>query len=291
MTQDASSRPLTGAFVAVTGGGRGIGKAIAKTLLDVGASVVIGDVDIEAAVWAANELGARRDSARIAALPLDVADRASFAAFLDDAEDRYGPLDALVNNAGIAPTGMLLDEADDMIDRVIDTNLKGVIIGSKLAGARFARRGSGSIINMASLAGVSAYPGLATYCATKHGVVGFSDAFNRELGDQGVSVTAVLPGLVPTELSAGANVPKWVRAASTVQPGKVADAVVAVLLSDRPEPRIAVPARLGAILKLVSITPDLVRTRLEHFMGVDTIYAQPEPTARESYRRRITDGA
>ena len=97
-----------------------------------------------------------------------------------------------------------------------------MITGSRLAARRFADRGSGVIINVASLAGVTGIPGLATYCATKHAVIGFSEALAAEMRNHGVAVTVVLPGVVRTELSAGASWPKWMQPVATVDPEDVA---------------------------------------------------------------------
>ena len=117
--------------------------------------------------------GARR---RHVALPLDVTDRASFAKFLDEAERQLGPVDVVINNAGIMPVTALVDESDDSIKRQLDINIYGVIVGTQLAIERMRPRGSGHIVNIASQAGKTAIPGIATYSGTKHAVVGISEA-------------------------------------------------------------------------------------------------------------------
>jgi NAD(P)-dependent dehydrogenase (short-subunit alcohol dehydrogenase family) len=160
-------RSLAGQVVAITGGGRGIGRATATALLGHGARVAIGDIESDLAERTAQELG----GAAIG-LPLDVTDRASFAAFLDQVEDRLGPLEVLINNAGIMPIGPFAEETDATADRMIDINLRGLIYGSKLALERFLPRHRGHLVQIASAAGKFGFSGGATYCATKHAVVG-----------------------------------------------------------------------------------------------------------------------
>jgi NAD(P)-dependent dehydrogenase (short-subunit alcohol dehydrogenase family) len=273
----------SGQMVAITGGARGIGRATAAAFLRAGARVALGDIDADLVVRTAVEL-AEATGGVVRGLPLDVTDRTSFASFLDAAEDRFGALDVLVNNAGIMPTGSFTEETDDMTDRMVAINLSGVLHGSKLAANRMAGRG-GHIVNVASLAGVSAFPGLATYCATKHAVVGFSEALHIELADNGIGVTAVLPGVVHTELSAGHSTPKWIRPIAEVEPDDVAAAIVAAVGSHRT--RVAVPRTLGAMLTIASGLPANVRHRLSHAAHFDTAFTHVDPAARETYHRRL----
>jgi NAD(P)-dependent dehydrogenase (short-subunit alcohol dehydrogenase family) len=126
-----------GTVVAITGGARGIGRATAAAFVAAGAHVAIGDLD------AYGETAADLGPPAVG-LPLDVTDRTSFRAFLDAAESELGPLDVLVNNAGIMPSGPFLDEDDAMTDRVLDVNLRGVLIGCKLAGRGSPRAAGGT---------------------------------------------------------------------------------------------------------------------------------------------------
>ena len=164
-------RSLTGKVVAITGGARGIGKATAAALVRKGCRVAIGDLDLALAEQTAAALGGGT-----VALPLDVTDRASFAAFLDEAERQLGPLDVLVNNAGIMPVTPFVEESEDSVRRQIDINLHGVITGTQMAIERMSPRHRGHIVNIASQAGKAGVPGIATYSATKHAVVGLSEA-------------------------------------------------------------------------------------------------------------------
>lgn len=275
-----SASSLDGRVVAITGGARGIGRAAAAAFLTAGAKVAIGDLDAELVARTAAEFGGS-----VVGLPLDVTDPSSFAAFLDAAEAAHGPLDVLVNNAGIMPTGLFADEDPAMTERILGINLGGVITGSRLATARFVARGQGHLVNIASLAGVSGFPGLATYCASKHAVVGFTESLHRELEPLGVGVTAVLPGVVRTELSAGANTPRWTEALTTVDPEEVAEAIVRAVGSHRP--LVTVPRRMGVTLKAMNLLPYRARGLAEKATGASTAYTQADPVAREAYNERL----
>ena len=139
------------------------------------------------------------------ALPLDVTDRASFAAFLDGAEEQLGPLDVLVNNAGIMQIGRFIDEDDLTARRMVDINIHGVILGMKLALERMIPRDRGHIVNISSQAGKFGAPGGATYSATKHAVVGLTEAVRGELRLMGahIDLSYVMPFVVNTELGSG----------------------------------------------------------------------------------------
>lgn len=276
---------LTGKVVAITGGARGIGRCTAEAFLARGAKVVIGDVDVELVEKTAAELAATQ-GAEVAGLPLDVTDRASFAAFLDRTEELFGPLDVLVNNAGIMPTGLYADESDAMTDRMIDINVNGVLIGSKLAARRFLDRGRGHLVNVASLAGVNPAAALATYCGTKHFVLGFTESLHRELAEHGVGVTAVLPGVVRTELSAGAKVPGWAEGLSTVDPEDIAATIVEVVGTQKM--RAICPKALGATIKVSSLLPERGRLGFERLTKFDQAFTQADPATRAKYHARIT---
>ena len=153
-TMSKTPRSLSGKVAVVTGGARGIGQALARALAREGVVVAIGDLDASAAEAAAAELG----NGSIG-LALDVTDRPGFTAFLDEVEQRLGPIDILVNNAGIMMVTPLDEEDDASISRQLEINLRAVIHGTQEAMRRMKPRGTGHIVNIASLAGRAAAPG------------------------------------------------------------------------------------------------------------------------------------
>lgn len=268
-------RQLSGMVVAITGGARGIGKATAAALVRRGARVAIGDLDAELAAATAAELGGGT-----IATPLDVTDRDSFVAFLDEAERQLGPLDAIVNNAGIMPVTPFEEEGDESILRQVDINLHGVITGTQLAIARMRPRGGGHIVNIASQAGKAGIPGIATYSATKHGVVGLSEAVRAELRDTGIDVSCVMPTVVNTELTAGVG-QKMIR---PVEVDEVAEAIADAL--EAPRFDVFIPRANGAIFKFTSMLPRPAREWLGRAMGIDKLMTQVDHEARHRYEQR-----
>ena len=270
------ARSLQGKVVAITGGARGIGKATAKALAGRGAQVAIGDLDKPLAEEAAAELGTAA-----VGLELDVTRRDSFADFLDQVSERLGPLDVLVNNAGIMPIGAFVDEDDATAQRMIDINVHGVIYGMKLAIPGMRTRGRGHIVNLASQAGKAGLPGGATYCATKHAVVGLSEAVRAELRDSGIEVSVVMPAVVDTEL--GKGLPDT-RGLKKLAPEEVADAIVKAL--EFPKFDVWVPASSAVIDKLMHPLPRRAREAFGRFMKADRVLAEPNRAERAAYEER-----
>jgi NAD(P)-dependent dehydrogenase (short-subunit alcohol dehydrogenase family) len=272
-------RSLAGKVVAITGGARGIGRATAQALVREGARVAIGDIDRSAAERTGAELG-------ILGLPLDVTDHAGFTVFLDEVERRLGPLDVLVNNAGIMPITPLVDETADSIARQLEINLHAVIHGTQDAARRMQPRGTGHIVNIASLAGRLGVPNMATYCATKHGVVGFSEAMHLELRGSGVEVTAVMPYFARTELATGmANA----RGQRFVTPEEVADATVSALR--RPRFDVYVPRSSGVLAQLGNALPQRPREALRRLLRTDDVAVKADFKARAAYEQRAAASA
>lgn len=269
-------RSLHGKVVAITGGARGIGKATAGALVREGARIAIGDLDRALCEGTAAELGGDT-----LALELDVTRRDSFAAFLDQVEERLGSLDVLINNAGIMPLGRFADEDDLTAQRMVDINLHGVLYGMKLALARMERRGSGHVVNIASQAGKAGLPGGATYAATKHAVVGLSEAVRAEMRDTGVDVSWVMPNVVNTEL--GSGLAKGL-AVKFIEPEDVADAIVAELKQPRFE--VWVPRSSGVIFRLVNPLPRRLREAIARALGADKVLAKADPSVRAGYEDR-----
>jgi NADP-dependent 3-hydroxy acid dehydrogenase YdfG len=270
-------RSLAGAVVAITGGARGIGRATAEALVAHGAHVAIGDIEAPLAEQAARELGAGTIG-----LPLDVTERGSFDGFLRQVEERLGPLDVLINNAGIMPIGPFVKESDATAARLVDVNLHGVILGSKLALARFLARGCGHLVNIASTAGKAGFPGGATYCATKHAVVGLSEAIRAEVRGTRIQVSVVMPVVVKTELGSGLPQP---RAFKAVGPEEVAAAIVGALQFPRFD--VFVPASVGRMFWAMSLLPRSARDVVARALRADRVLMSPDHLARADYEARI----
>ena len=274
-------RSLDGQVVAITGGGRGIGRATAAALIARGARVAIGDLDAPLAEKTASELGSG-----MIGLPLDVTDRASFSAFLDEVERQLGPLDVLVNNAGIMPVGPFVAESDASAERLVDINVHGVILGSKLAIERFMPRGRGHIVQLASIAGKEGFPGGVTYCATKHAVVGLTEALRAELRGTGIELHQVLPIGVNTELYSGVSA---ARGFPTAEPAEVASTIVELLQTGKFE--LYVPRQVGAITRMQALMPRRLAEAIIRFTKGDQLLLSADPVAREAYEARINGSA
>jgi NAD(P)-dependent dehydrogenase (short-subunit alcohol dehydrogenase family) len=274
-------RSLNGRVVAITGGGRGIGLAIARALAARGARVAVGDLDRASAEQAASELGAGAFG-----LALDVTDHPGFTAFLDEVERRLGPLDVLVNNAGIMAVTPLVEESGASIARQLDLNLHAVIHGTQEAMRRMVPRRTGHIVNVASLAGRSGFPMLATYCASKHGVVGLSEAVRSELRGTGVEVSVVMPGIVRTELSTGLGEARGVK---TLTPEDVAADVVAAL--EVPRFDVFVPRMGGALIQFGALLPRRLRERIARLIHADQALLETDRAARAGYEARAAGSA
>ena len=275
------ARALEGKVVAITGGARGIGLAAAAALRRHGARVAIGDIDETTAREAGDELGLGYAGF------LDVTDPDSFAGFVDTVEDFLGPIDVLVNNAGILPVGRLVDEPDALTQRALAVNVYGVIVGTKLAARRMLRRRRGHIINVASVNAETPSAGLATYCATKHAVLGFTNSMRAEHRRSGVMYSAVLPTMTNTEMTAGLAPARGLRNPEATE---VADAIVALIA--KPRRRITVTRAAGAVLIIQRILPGAVADALRRAIGLDDLFTERVDVAkRRSYEQRVRGGA
>ena len=188
---------LEGKVAAVTGAGSGIGLAIAHGLAAFGARVVVSDV----APGAAEAATAGLAPDRVLALGCDVTDASALEGLVDAAVRRFGRLDVLVNNAGVSAVAPAESTSREVVDRMIDVNLKGTIWGCQAAGRHFIAQGSGgSIVNVASIAGVVADPGSAPYAAAKGGVVQLTRTLAVEWGRHAIRVNAIGPNYTRTPL-------------------------------------------------------------------------------------------
>ncbi len=268
-------RSLGGKVVAITGGARGIGKATATALVRKGCRVAIGDLDLGLAEQTAAGLGGGT-----VALGLDVTDRGSFTRFLEETERQLGPVDVVVNNAGIMPVTALVDESDDSIHRQLDINVYGVIVGTQLAIERMRPRGGGHIVNIASQAGKTAIPGIATYSGTKHAVVGICESVRAELRGSGVEVHCVMPTVVNTELTAGVG-QKLIK---PVEAEDVADEIVEALEVGRFD--VFVPRYNAVMTRFAALMPRRVNEAIARLMKADKLMFEVDHAARRAYEER-----
>lgn len=274
-------KSVAGKVVAITGGARGIGKCTAQALIRRGARVAIGDIHLDLAEQTASELGGN-----CVAFELDVTDRDSFSRFLDGAEKELGPIDVLINNAGIMPVGPFVEETDETAKTMIDINLHGVIFGSKLALERMLPRGSGHIVNIASQAGKAGLPGGATYCATKHAVVGLSEAIRLENVDKGIEVSCVMPAVVNTELGSGLTDTRGVK---KLEPEEVAEAIVEAIETNRFD--VWVPKSSAGISVILNLVPRSGREAIARLMKADKVLAEVDEQERAAYEDRAAKSA
>jgi NADP-dependent 3-hydroxy acid dehydrogenase YdfG len=271
-------RILAGQAAAISGAARGIGRVTAEAFLRQGMKVAIGDVDLAAAERTAAELGPRT-----VALPLDVTEHASFAAFVAATERELGPLDVLVNNAGIMPIGPLLDEDDATTRRILDINVLGVINGLKVALPGMTARGRGHVLNIASQAGKYGLPGGATYCASKAAVINLSRAVRKELRGSGVEISVISPVAVNTELGLGLAEPRQ-RQFRKIEPADVAEAIVQTL--HEPVFDVHVPGNLKLSERLSALAPLRVQESISRISGADAVLSQVNAGARADYELR-----
>jgi NADP-dependent 3-hydroxy acid dehydrogenase YdfG len=273
-------RILAGQTAAITGAARGIGKATAQALLRQGMKVAVGDVDLAAAQQTAKELGPST-----VALALDVTDRASFTEFLDKTEEQLGPIDVLVNNAGIMQIGRFIDEDDLTARRMVDINIHGVILGTKLALERMVPRDRGHIVNISSQAGKYGSPGGATYSATKHAVVGLTEAVRGELHLMGahIDISYVMPFVVNTELGSGLG---EARGLKSLQPTDVADAIVEALQTGTVD--VWVPKSAKRTNALGVLLPRTLSEGMARALKADKVLAGADAGARRGYELRAS---
>lgn len=270
--------PLEGKVVAITGGAGGISSDVARALARGGARIAIGDIDADAAHAVAKNLPT--PGGDHLGLPIDVTDAESTANFLARAEEALGPVDILILGAGVMWVGRYDAEPDEVTDAQVGVNLLGVIRGVKAAAPTMARRGGGHIIAIASAASVLSPPGEATYAATKHGVLGYLKAVREELRGTGVKISAIMPGVVDTELAVGTAT----GAAKLLAPREVTKAVVRTIAV--PKFQVTVPGFVGPLNAVIGLLPEPVQDLMYRLMVPNQV-KRADPRAREEYESRI----
>lgn len=257
---DRSAMNLDGKLVLVTGAGSGIGRATAAAFARKGARLVVCDVSAARLQEVADELGGQCAMSRV----VDVGDRAAMTAFADEVH-RLGALDVLVNNAGVAVGGGILDTPLDSWDWLLRVNLHGVIHGCHLFAPRMVERRSGHIVNLSSIFGYFAPPSVIAYVTSKFAVLGMSMSMRAELAPFGVGVTAMCPGLIKTNIVEGSRIAgslspardkvAGIFARRGSPPERVADAILSAVEHNRAVVPVAPEA--WAMWGLVRLAPSL----------------------------------
>lgn len=216
----------------ITGAAQGIGFAIAQLFVDEGARVVIGDVNAEAAEKAAVELGGTE---RAIGVRCDVTVSDDVDALLEAAADAFGPVDVMVNNAGITRDATMRNMTEEQFDQVINVHLKGTWNGTRKAAAIMRERKSGAIVNLSSLSGKVGMVGQTNYSAAKAGVVGMTKAAAKEMAHHGVRVNAIQPGLIRSAMTEAMPQKAWDQKMAEIPMGRAGEvsevATVALFLA------------------------------------------------------------
>jgi 3-oxoacyl-[acyl-carrier protein] reductase len=222
---------MKGKVAVVTGGSRGIGRAICIALAKRGATVVACARSEAALQELAAESKQREWPGLIDPRPLDVTDRPAIDPFVDAVSDKYGRIDILVNNAGITRDGLVMSMDDDQFDDVLTTNLRAVFWLTRAVSRLMVRKRYGRIINIGSVSGVMGNAGQANYAASKAGLIGFTKTLAKEFGKRKITCNLVAPGFIATDMTASlpetlkASVKDWVPLGRFGEVDEVAEAV------------------------------------------------------------------
>lgn len=270
---------MESAIALVTGGARGIGLSIAQRLAREGVRVVIADLDGEAAARAAREIGSGAQG-----FALDVAEFDEYLRVVTEVEETIGPIDIVVNNAGIMPVGPLLGELRGVAEATMRVNFWSHYISYQVLAPRMIARGRGHFINVTSAAGAIHSPGLASYVASKHAATGFARSAREELVGTGVTISTVMPAAVRTQLVDGIPF-KWWEKLGIIPPEWVArDAVRTV--RNRPAV-VGSPRGTVLALRLQHLVPEWLWLLGRRVVNADRTVGPVDRRARSEYDGRI----
>ncbi|HVK28622.1 MAG TPA: SDR family oxidoreductase [Nocardioides sp.] len=278
MSASTGVRSLGGKRIAITGAGRGIGRATAEELHRRGALVAIGDIDVDAAKDAATAIGTD-----VTAHHIDVTDSASFASFLADARQAMGGLDVLINNAGVMPIGHFLDIDEATVRRAAEINLLGPTLGMRAALPDMIAQGHGHVVNVASVAGKAAVPGGLYYCSHKAGVIALTEGARLEFGGRGIDFTCVMPSFTNTDLIAGTKGTKFLK---NVEPEDVAKGIAEAI--EHKHKDVYLPKSLRQITFTQTLTGRRLRDFLNRRLGAYDTFLDIDQAGRAAYNDRIS---
>jgi short-subunit dehydrogenase len=247
-------KDIGGRTVVITGASRGLGRAIAQTLFDHGMKVVISARSADDLAEAQRQMD--RGGTRSLAVPADVTKAADRVALLEAARAKFGPVDVLVNNAGTDHPEFFAEADFGRVERMIDLNVVALMAMTQLVLPDMIQRGSGHIVNIASVAGLAPVPYAAVYSATKHAVIGFSQSIRYEVAEHGVGVSVVCPGFVRDAGLYHQNSASDDKKQPTVSPEEVGDAVVSAITADRGRVVVS-PAAVKLAPLLTAVSPGL----------------------------------
>lgn len=244
------NKRYVGKVIMITGAGAGLGRAVALRLAEEGAALSLIDLTMDTLEETRKQVLDQAPDTGVLLLTADVADEAAVKQYVDDTLKKFGKIDGLYNNAGIEGKQAPVAEYDSAVfDKVVDINLKGVFYGMKYTLPHLQKQGSGAIVNVASVGGIRAVPNQVAYGATKHAVSGMTKDAAIEYGEYGVSINAIAPGAIMTDMVRGSLIQMagedgWEKAGQEFvsvnpkrrfgEPKEVA-ALVAFLLSDEAE--------------------------------------------------------
>lgn len=278
MSASTGVRTLSGKRIAITGAGRGIGRATAEELHRRGALVAIGDIDTDAAKDTASSIGSN-----VTAHQIDVTDGESFATFLADAKQAMGGLDVLINNAGVMPIGHFLEIDEKTVRRSLEINLLGPELGMRAALPDMIAQGHGHIINVSSSAGKTSIPGGLYYSAQKSGLIALTEGARIEFADRNIDFTCVMPSFTNTDLIAGTKGTRFIK---NVEPSDVANGIAHAIETKKKD--VYVPKSIKPIVTIQPLMGRRLRDAMYRSLNAYNTFLDIDQEGRKDYNDRVS---